>query len=385
MTEFTALVDLCSAAAFAIDGNLRIVAWNAPLECLLGYSREEVLGRNCYDVLQARLPNGESLCTPDCEGKHCFEHCTPIAVPACLARCKGDAWVKASLSTLVSPVALGNSSASEAVAIVFLHQREETASLNCGNDRLRVYTLGQFGLSVKGCSLPTIRWHRKQALTLLKILVTHGGGTLHRNQLIEWLWPGADERRGCQRLKVTTYFLRERLREAGLRGDSVLVSGASYSLKRETVWLDWKAFMDFFREGKLFEQKGHLKAALSHFEKAKRLYAGDYLPEDRYADWCAETREYLREVYLDLLGHLVHGYLEGGDNERAVEICRLGLAYEPYREGFHRALMVCLARLGQHDLAVAHYRRCREMLEAELGVEPAPETERVYRELSAAH
>ena len=37
--------------------------------------------------------------------------------------------------------------------------------------------------------------------------------------------------------------------------------------------------------------------------------------------------------------------------------------------------------LGQCDRAVAHYHRCRQVLKTELGVEPAPETQRLYREL----
>ncbi|HEY4774722.1 MAG TPA: bacterial transcriptional activator domain-containing protein, partial [Xanthobacteraceae bacterium] len=58
-----------------------------------------------------------------------------------------------------------------------------------------------------------------------------------------------------------------------------------------------------------------------------------------------------------------------------------GLVHEPCREGFHRALMICLARLGQRDRLIAHYEHCRRVLKAELSVGPTPETERLYRDL----
>ena len=132
------------------------------------------------------------------------------------------------------------------------------------------------------------------------------------------------------------------------------------------------------------ERRGRPKDALVCFEKAERLHKGDYLAEERYADWCAEERERLREIYFDVLGHMVDGYFAGGDYERAVQFCRLALAREPCRENFHRVLMICLLRLGQRDRAIAHYHRCRRMLKADLGVEPAPETERLYRELFSA-
>lgn len=383
MAEFSALVELASDAAFAVDAHSRVVSCNGHLGELLGYSCGEPLGLHCYELLQAILPNGEPQCTPACEGKFCFEHHAPFGVHACSVRRKDGDWLEAELSTLVAPFP-PDGSRSAAVAIVFLHERGKEPSHACGDGKLRVYTLGRFGLSVDGCSLPTQRWHRKKALTLLKVLIGHHGETVHRDRLIECLWPDADERRGCERLKVTMHFLREQLRAAGMGTDIVNVTGAGYTLKPEALWLDCEAFKSFFKDGRLLEERGRSQDALAQFEKAERLYRGDYLPEDLYADWCAEERACLREVYLDVLAHLVEGYLERGDHERAAEFCHLGLAREPYREGFHRALMICLDRLGQHERAIAQYQRCRRLLEAELGVEPAPETQRIYRELIAA-
>ena len=383
MVEYCALVDYASDAALVIDGEGCIVAWNERAESLLGYASPEALGRPCYAVLQAILPNGERLCSPACEGRLCFAHHSTFAVHDCSLCHKDGRWVQASISTLITPMLTRNGGASP-VTIIFLQPRDEPASLAPQNGRLQVLTFGRFGLSVDGRSLPISRWYRKHALTLLKVLITHRGEAVHREHVIECLWPDADERRGRERLKVTTYFLREQLRAAGMGGDIVTVAGSTYALKPGAIWLDCEALEGLFNEGRWLEQRGRPKDALLCFEKAERIYKGDYLPEDLYADWCAAERERLREIYLDVLGHMVDGYLEGGDHERAAEVCHLGLAREPYREGFHRALMICLTRLGQRDRAVAQYHRCRQALKAELGVEPAPETERLYRELVAA-
>jgi DNA-binding SARP family transcriptional activator len=204
---------------------------------------------------------------------------------------------------------------------------------------------------------------------------------VRREHLIECLWPDADERRGRERLKVTTYFLREQLRASGLSSHAVRVTAAGYALNRDAFWLDCEAFERLFEEGRLLQQRGDAKEALARFEEAERLYADDYLPGDLFADWCAVERQRLRETYLDLLGSMVDRYLDTGDYARAADACRRGLVREPYREGFHRGLMICLTRLGKRDRAVAHYHHCRKVLEAELGVEPTPETEHVYREV----
>ncbi len=384
MGAFCELVDLASDAALAISSESHVVAWNERATSLLGYAAEQALGRPCYDILQAMLPSGEPLCTPECEGKLCFVRHSPFAVRECSLRHKDGRWLRASISTLVAPTPDKDKTDSPTVAVVFLQPREEPASGTSADRQLRISTFGRFGLSVADRGLPIDRWYRKHALTLLKLLVTHRGEAVHREHVIECLWPDADERRGRERLKVTTYFLRQQMRAAGVSGDVVTVGDATYALRRDAVWLDCEVFESLFNEGRLIERRGRPKDALLCFEKAERVYKGDYLSEERYADWCAEERERLREIYLDVLGHMVDGYLDGGNHERVAEVCRLGLAREPYREGFHRALMICLTRLGQRDRAVAHYHRCRQMLKAELGVEPTPETERLYRELFSA-
>ena len=43
-----------------------------------------------------------------------------------------------------------------------------------------------------------------------------------------------------------------------------------------------------------------------------------------------------------------------------------------------------LARLGRPDEALAQFDHCRRILARELGVEPMPETERVYRKIRGA-
>lgn len=384
MPEFRSLVDLASDAALAVDSNSQVVAWNQRAESLLGYRAEQTVGRPCYDVLQAILPSGEPLCTPECEGKLCFAHRSPFAVRACSLRHKDGRWLQASISTLIAPALNRDCAGPATVAVVLLRPKKEAVADALTDPQLRVYTFGRFGLSVGDRSMPVDRWHRKHALTLLKLLITHRGEMVHREHVIECLWPDANEVRGRERLKVTTYFLRQQLHAIGLSDNVIAVGNAAFSLRRDAVWLDCEAFETFFNEGRLLVHRGQIEAALVYFEKAERIYKGDYLPEERYSDWCAEERERLRELYFDMLDHMVDGYVECGDHGRAAQVCRRALTREPCREGFHRALMLCLARLGQRDRLIAHYDRCRRVLQAELGVAPTPETERLFQELSAA-
>jgi DNA-binding CsgD family transcriptional regulator len=54
------------AGVFTVDAQQRIVAWNAGAERLLGYRREEVLGRVCSEVLGIGQPTHSRLCDAHC-------------------------------------------------------------------------------------------------------------------------------------------------------------------------------------------------------------------------------------------------------------------------------------------------------------------------------
>ncbi|MCH8092137.1 MAG: winged helix-turn-helix domain-containing protein [Proteobacteria bacterium] len=386
------LAQFASDAAFVIDQELRILAWNRQCEELLGYRQDEVLGHFCYDVLQAVLPDGQPLCTPDCEAKWLLGRCRPYANRHCLCHSKDGAWVNVQLNSIAVPDALSpdagpndDETRQDGVKGLVLIRPFERTLLNASRTpMLRAFTLGGFGLVAGDQGIAVARWERKQALTLLKYLIAARGHAVHRERLIEALWPDAAARQGRERLKVTVYFLRRALRQAGMAEEVVGASDETYSLRRERIWVDADAFEARVNEGRTLERQNRLAEAARRYQEAQQLYRGDYFEENPYADWCAEERERLREIYLDMLGRLAEANAGLGEHGRAIEVCRMALVREPSRESVHRALMGYLARLGRSDEALAQFDHCRRILARELGVEPMPETERVYRKIRGA-
>ena len=377
------LVDYASDATFAIDSRLKIVAWNYGARRLLGYRRREVLGRHCSEVLQAVLPNGAPLCVPGCEGAWCFERFQPFAAPACLARHKDGSWVPVSLATVVTSKRARNGDSRSGIAAIFIQPAGEVAERAWAGNILRISTFGRFGLAAGGHSLAVEKWERKQALTLLKFLVVHLGRAVPREVLIDCLWPEADERSGWERLKVTVYYLRRQLRAAGISEEIVKTVDKAYMLRREAVWVDAQAFEACIAEGSEYHGRRRWDDALDCYGEAQRLYRGNYLGEDIYADWCAEERERLREIHFEMLADMAECNVELGRFTQAVTVCRTILVDDPCREGIHRALMGFLVRLGNNDAALAQYRHCQCVLADELGVEPMPATQRLYRQIIA--
>jgi PAS domain S-box-containing protein len=375
------LTDLASDAAFAVDGGLEIVAWNDAAQRLLGYAPGEVIGRHCSDVLQAVLPAGQPLCIPSCEGVRCFRRCQPFASSSCIARHKDGSWVPMSLASVVMPKRARQSDPGSVVAVVLLRGDDDKHDQSSPERTLQVFTLGRFALATGGHGLAVEKWQRKQALSLLKYLVAHVGRAIHREVLIEYLWPEVEESHGWERLKVTVYSLRQQLRAAGLDGDVVATAEKAYVLRREAVWLDAEIFESLVAEGRDEQRRQRWDEALRCYDEARRMYRGDYMAEDIYDDAFAVQRERLREICLEMLAGMAECHAACGRHGEAVQVCRDALVHDPCRESVHRALMSHLVRLGQTDAAVAQYRQCERVLARELDVEPMSETRHLYRRI----
>ena len=63
---------------------------------------------------------------------------------------------------------------------------------------------------------------------------------------------------------------------------------------------------------------------------------------------------------------------------------RFGLEADNLAESLYRGLMRALASNGDRAEALTAFRRCRELLSIVLGVKPAAETERLYRQISGS-
>jgi PAS domain S-box-containing protein len=378
--QTTELVEFAADAAFAIDIDGKIVAWNAPAQQLLGYAPAEAIGRRCGDVLQATLSGGEPLCHPDCNVIQCFRDCRSYGVVDCRIRHQDGEWVPASIASVATSERARRLSADSVMAVMFI-QNVASAVPVPHHHTLQLFTLGGFGIVAAGSSVNVAKWKRKQAATLLKYLITQLDRPVHRERLLDCLWPGVDRRRGLGRLKVTMYYLRRELRRNGMSDEVIKTIGDSYLLRRDAVWVDVDVFERLATEGRALQDRALWGDALDRYVEARRLYRGDYLEEEIFSDWCAEERERLHEVFLELLARTAECHAELGQYAEVVEIYRKALVFDPCRESFHYLLMEYLVLYGRPDLALAQYRHCKQVLAREFGTEPLPETRRLYQQI----
>jgi DNA-binding SARP family transcriptional activator len=382
MATRKAHVDLTAGAAFAVQDDMRIVAWNQGAEDLLGHPAGEAIGRPCYEVLQAVRVDGKPLCVADCNGDLCFGRCPRDVSGASLALHKDQSRVPIDLKSFLSISDNGDLAGSTStIAVVALQPGNDQGVVPAAGPVLGIRMLGRFALAVEERIIPIEKWHRKQAVTLLKYLSLHPGVAVHREQLIDILWPDANEARGQQRLKVTVHCLRRQLRTHGLEQAVIETSGKAYLLRPEAVWIDVEAHRNLAAEGAVLFSRQRWREARHCYDKARSLYRGPFLAEDPYADWCANERAAVVQRHMEMLSRLVQCHTAIGNYAEAVEVCREALDLDPCEELFHRACMQNLMHLSDFNQAARQFRHCEQILQRELGVEPSPETLSLYRQI----
>jgi DNA-binding SARP family transcriptional activator len=252
---------------------------------------------------------------------------------------------------------------------------------------LRVFGLGALRIFRDGVEIEQSVWARLKARTLYACLLCARPQRVHKEELIEFLWPGVEPERGARLLQVTLSDLRAALgggsREAGRRFVSRV--GQHYGLEVGPAgWIDVEAFEAEYDAGVRADQAADPPRALRHLEAAEALYAGDFLVEERFASWASARRERLRDRCIDALRRLARLHDTAGEIREAAVYTKKLVFIDPYLEPCYRDLMGYLHLLGDHGGVVQTYLRCREAMREGLDTDVAPETRRLAERLLGA-
>jgi DNA-binding SARP family transcriptional activator len=239
---------------------------------------------------------------------------------------------------------------------------------------LYLQTLGPFRAWRRGQEIERAAWPREKALHLFQFLVCNRGHTVHRDRILETLWPGSSPSTAATGLRVALSALRNALepgRQPGSDGQFVRRDGEMIRLATEAgVRVDVEDFSRMLKSARAAESSGR-ERMIAAYEGALALYRGDFLEENPYAAWVEEERSRRRSEFLAAAERFATLLLKLDDAERAARWAETMLTHDPLWEPAYAVLMEAHARQGNRALAVRAFNRCKKRLRDALGVAPS--------------
>lgn len=213
--------------------------------------------------------------------------------------------------------------------------------------RIDVTLLGGFEVRVNGRSVASRHWSRRHSAALVKLLAMSPGRILHRELVIEALWPDMSIEDAAPRLHKAAHYARKTL---GHRDAVVLKVDAVSLCPDDDVRVDMVRFRQLAEaavgDGGIAAAKGALA-----------VYGGELLPQDLYEEWTEQHRLHVRRLHLELL--------------HQAEEWHQALAVDPVDEPAHLALVERYTERGDRAAALRQLDQLRGVMREQLGLEPS--------------
>jgi predicted ATPase/DNA-binding SARP family transcriptional activator len=252
--------------------------------------------------------------------------------------------------------------------------------LSLDSDELRIHLLGGFRVWVGPHAIGDSAWRLRKSKAIVKLLALTPGCRLHRDHILDILWPDLPADAAANNLHQTLHAARRTLSSgsaANGKNGALSLSGQILTLgPSRSIWVDVEAFRRAADATKK-SRNVHL------FEQAIGLYSGDLLPEDRYEDWIAEHRDNLSQDFRSLYLNLASLNENARHLPAAITALEELVRHDPADEDTHVRLMRLYAQIGQRDQSLTQYRRLQEALRRDLNVAPQPSTVRLFEDIRA--
>ncbi len=238
--------------------------------------------------------------------------------------------------------------------------------------KLSIYALGRSQVKLDGKPVTALSWiNQKRARELFFLLVAHPNKNLTKEEIGVTLWPESSSEQLRLQFRNTIYYIRYAL------GQDVIISNERrYAFNSD---------MDYSYDVQDFERKvgqagsaEHPTQKIERLQEAMQLYQGEFFPEGE-GIWVMTERQRLAQIYEHSLLSLAQLLLEKGEPKTAIIHCQTILDENHCMESAHRLAMQAFAALGNRSGIANQYEQCKQFLMEELGLDPSPETDKLYK------
>ena len=225
--------------------------------------------------------------------------------------------------------------------------------------RVKVTLFGRFEVDVDGWTVPEARWGGRRGPALVKLLALAPGHRLHREQVIDALWPDLSVAAASPRLHKSVHLVR-----AALGNHEALITAS----ERIELWPTADVVVDAERFEEL-ASKARTSPDQQGLSDAIDAYTGELLPDDVYESWTSADRDRLRVQYGELL--------------RLAERWEQLIALDPTDEVAHLHIVRRLVDRRDRAGALRQLDHLASALQRELEVEPSEAAQLLREEVLA--
>jgi len=250
---------------------------------------------------------------------------------------------------------------------------------------VRIYLTGRVSIEAGETLLDEPDFPSRQCRLAFVYLVTRRGQAVPRDVLAEVVWPGGPPRVWETALSAIMSNLRSLLACTGLsRSETIAHVFGCYRLHLPAeTWIDLEAATWAIDEAEAALRSGDRRRTYGWAGIAAAVARRPLLPGESGA-WVDLQRAELHTILVRALDCFVEVLSWNGEMALAARAAEEAVILEPFRETGYQCLMRIHAAEGNRADALRAYERCRKLLADELGVNPSPQTEALYRDILAS-
>jgi LuxR family maltose regulon positive regulatory protein len=257
-----------------------------------------------------------------------------------------------------------------------LPEEQFTARLSIADEHaISVDCLGTFRVLVGGEEISQEHWVSAKARDLLAYFITFRGERIPAERVFDAIWG----EKGSSRTAFHTAL--SRLRNALRMGENaqqfIFVETGEY-------WLDASRFRIDIDEFDAALAKARSAASevntMRWYQMAVEVYRGEYL-QNLYYEWVFPERRRLIQAYLGALEELIVHFASSSDPEPALHYFEKALLIDNLNENLYCLAMHAYTKMGDRAGVVRLFNELKNVLSAELEIEPSPSTVSLYQSL----
>jgi DNA-binding SARP family transcriptional activator len=241
--------------------------------------------------------------------------------------------------------------------------------------QVRIRLLGGFDVQVDGTFVAARVWRLSKARSLVKLLALVEGNSMHRDAVVEALWPDLGAAAATNNLHQAMHSARRALATVDAPADVLRLRDGVVALCPDGgLETDLQDIAAALGEAQAADDPDEL------LRLAGRCSAG-LLPEDRYEDWARPYQDRVAGMRRTAVLAAAPRLIAQGTADEAARALEPVAEARPTDEEVHRALMAAYDAGGRRWDAVAVYEALQSRLDDEYAAAPAIETTTLYRRL----